>query len=214
MAQAGLLQIPVQRGAYVSSQHTAAQNLAEVSVAQAGEKQVQLRQQMISTFRAQADAAKRSVAEAKVVLDDTVIAAPWDGTVVKKGANVGDALQPGQTIFTMTRGQYVWVSANFKETQVEHMRPGQPVDVDVDAYPGITYRGRVQSINEASGNATALLPADNATGNFTKVVQRIPVKILLEAQPEGNAGHLATQQDIERLRQGMSVTASVDTTNH
>ncbi|MDR3706992.1 MAG: HlyD family secretion protein [Capsulimonadaceae bacterium] len=214
VARAGLLQVPVQKGAYVSSQHTATQSVAALGLAQAGQQQVKLREQMIDTFHAQAYAAQQAAAQAKVQLDDTVIAAPSDGIVVKKGANVGDAIQPGQTLFTMTRGQRVWVSANFKETQVEHMRPGQPVDIDVDAFPGTVYRGKVSSINEASGNATALLPADNATGNFTKVVQRIPVKILLDPQPKGNAEHLATQEDIERLRQGMSVTASVDTSSH
>lgn len=213
-ARAGLLQVPVQAGAYESSQQTASQNTAELSVAQAGSQQIKLREQMIETYLAQAAAAKQAAAAAKVTLDDCVISVPTDGTVVKKGANVGDALQPGQTIFTMTLGRNVWVSANFKETQLQHMQPGQPVDIDVDAYPGVTYRGKVQSINEASGNATALLPADNATGNFTKVVQRIPVKILLVPQPKGNSDHLATEEDILRLRQGMSVTATVDTGQH
>jgi membrane fusion protein (multidrug efflux system) len=208
-----LLAVPVQYGAVLTNQRTAAQSNAALDIAQAGTHQIELHRQMIDTYAAQALAARQAVSEARVTLDDCTIAAPSDGTVVKKGANIGDALQPGQTIFTMSRGQYVWVSANYKETQVEHMAPGQPADIDVDAFPGIIFRGKVLSINEASGNATALLPADNATGNFTKVVQRIPVKILLIPQPRGNSNKLATADDIARLRQGMSVTAYVDTSH-
>jgi membrane fusion protein (multidrug efflux system) len=111
----------------------------------------------------------------------------------------------------MTRDNHVWVNANYKETQLENIRPGESVDVKVDAYPGLVYHGKVQSIIEASGNATALLPADNATGNFTKVVQRIPVRIELIAEQPGNSNHYATQEEINRLRQGMSVIASVET---
>ncbi|HEY3329462.1 MAG TPA: HlyD family secretion protein [Capsulimonadaceae bacterium] len=213
VARAGLLQVPVQQGSVNSNIQSARQNVAQLSAAQAGSQQIKLRQQMIETLQAQALASQRIVEQTKVTLDDTVIRAPSDGVVVKKGANVGDALSPGQTMFTMTRGSGVWVSANFKETQVQHMHPGQRVDVEVDAYPGIVYRGEVKSINEASGNATALLPADNATGNFTKVVQRIPVKIRLIPQEKGNKDHLATEADIERLRQGMSVNAAVDIEN-
>jgi len=211
VARAGLLAFPVQLGAVLSNRKTESQNVAQLGIAQAGSQQIKLHQQMIDTYTAQALAAKQTVAEANVTLNDTVIAAPSDGTVVKKGANVGDALQPGQTIFTMTRGQNVWITANYKETQVQDMEVGQAVDIDVDAFPGIVFRGKVQSINHASGNATALLPADNATGNFTKVVQRIPVKILLVAEPRGNKEHFASQDLIARLRQGMSVTAKVDT---
>lgn len=214
VAKANLLQVPVQQGSVASNVQSARQNLAQLSAAQAGTQQIKLRQQMIATLQAQALAAQKVVEQTKVTLDDTVIRAPSDGVVVKKGANVGDALQPGQTMFTMTRGKGVWVTANYKETQVEHMLPGQKVEVDVDAFPGVAFEGKVQSINQASGNATALLPADNATGNFTKVVQRIPVKILLIAAPIDNKDHKATQDDIDRLRQGMSVTAAVETDTH
>jgi len=214
IASAGLLQVPVQVSGVSSSRFTLAQNSAAVDAARVGLEQVKLRQQQIGIFVAQAAAAKQAAAAAKVLLDDTIIYAPSDGVVVKKGANVGDALSPGQTIFTMTRGATVWVKANFKETQLEHMRVGQSVELRIDAYPGIVYQGKVLSINEASGNATALLPADNATGNFTKVVQRIPVKIQVDAAPNGNSDHFATAEDVSRLRQGMSVIAAVDTTKH
>jgi membrane fusion protein (multidrug efflux system) len=211
VAKAGLMQVPVQQSSALSSQHTLSQNNAALDAARVGLEQVKLRQQQISTTVAQAIAAKQAAEQAKVLLDDTIIRAPSNGVVVKKGANVGDALSPGQTIFTMTRDNHVWVNANYKETQLENIRPGESVDVKVDAYPGLVYHGKVQSIIEASGNATALLPADNATGNFTKVVQRIPVRIELIAEQPGNSNHYATQEEINRLRQGMSVIASVET---
>ena len=150
-----------------------------------------------------------ALTNAQVTLDDTVIRAPSNGTIVRKGANVGDALSPGQTIATMTKGDYVWIQANFKETQLQYVRVGQPVTCTVDAYPGKTFYGKVQSVNEASGNTTSLLPADNATGNFTKVVQRIPVKIILYA-PKNPGLHDANNDDIRNLRQGMSVETDID----
>jgi membrane fusion protein (multidrug efflux system) len=139
-----------------------------------------------------------------------VIAAPSDGMVVRKGVNVGAALTPGQTIITMTFGHDVWVTANFKETQLRGVKPGDPAEVEVDAIPGEVFKGVVVSVNEATGASTALLPPDNATGNFTKVVQRIPVKIALVAAGASERGKYATEQDIANLRQGMSVTATVD----
>ena len=134
----------------------------------------------IETYRAQAQQAQAALANAQITLSDTDIYAPNDGIVVKKTANVGASLSPGQTIFTMTQGDYVWVEANFKETQLKDVGPAD-AELEVDAFPGKMFKGRVRSINEATGAATSLLPPDNATGNFTKVVQRIPVRIELDA---------------------------------
>jgi membrane fusion protein (multidrug efflux system) len=120
--------------------------------------------------------------------------------VVKHNANVGTAINPGQTIVTITHGTDVWVMANFKETQLAHVREGQTVEMEVDAYPGKTFKGKVLDIMEATGSATTLLPPDNSTGNFTKVVQRVPVKISIEQPTDG-----------PRLRQGMSVDATIAT---
>jgi membrane fusion protein (multidrug efflux system) len=110
---------------------------------------------------------------------------------------------------TLSKGNYVWVSANFKETQLAEVRPGEPAEVEVDGFPGKIFRGKVRAITAATGASTALLPPDNATGNFTKVVQRIPVRIELSPSDEG--GNYANKDDIANLRQGMSVTATIDT---
>jgi membrane fusion protein (multidrug efflux system) len=180
-------------------------------VAQAGQQEVKMRQQQIATYQAQADQAKSALDAAQVTLDDCNIYAPSDGVVVKKNANIGEAMQPGSTIFTITRGTNVWVEANFKETQLDGVKVGQPAEVEIDAYPGVTFRGHVTVIDRASGNAMALLPTDNATGNFTKVVQRVPVRIALDnPAPPGNANKDATEEQINSLSQGLSVNATVD----
>ena len=108
-------------------------------------------------------------------------------------------VQPGQQLLSIVPLEDVWVTANFKETQLRHMRPGQPVEISVDAY-GRKYKGKVDSIAGASGSRFSLLPPENATGNYVKVVQRLPVKIVLD--PGSNNDHL--------LRPGMSVTPKVE----
>jgi len=133
--------------------------------------------------------------------------------VVKKAANIGSSLSPGQSVVTLTQGSYVWVSANFKETQLKNVVVGQPCEVEVDTFPGIIFNGRVQAINEATGASLALLPPDNSTGNFTKVVQRVPVKIQLVPATGTADKKYARQADILRLHQGLSVTAVIDTTH-
>lgn len=210
IARSNNLQIPVQQSNVVNNLQTASQAQAQLAAALAGNHQVSLRQQQVTTAIANARQARAAMQNSLVTLQDTYIYAPTNGTIVRKAANVGDALSPGQTIATMTVDNDVWIEANFKETQLQGMKPGQRVEVSVDAFPNITFIGQVQSINEASGNVTALLPAENATGNFTKVVQRIPVKILLVPQPENNPNHYATAQQIALLRQGMSAEPIVD----
>jgi membrane fusion protein (multidrug efflux system) len=212
IAFANLSQVGVQRSNLLNNQALAQQNSAELTAAHAETQNIQLKKQQVLTAISQANQSAAALRNAKVTLNDTVILAPSDGTVVRKGANVGDSLSPGQTIVTMTRGDYVWVSANFKETQLQNVKPGQSAEVEVDAMPGVIFNGYVKSINEASGNATALLPADNATGNFTKVVQRIPVRIELKPS-NGNGSKYATADQIAQLRQGMSVEATIDTSS-
>jgi membrane fusion protein, multidrug efflux system len=112
----------------------------------------------------------------------SIITAPVAGRVTKLSGAKGTYLQPGQSI-TMFVPQEVWVTANFKETQLDLMRAGQPVDIAVDAFPDLAFRGHVDSIQAGSGTAFSLLPAENATGNYIKVVQRIPVKIVFDQMP-------------------------------
>ena len=117
----------------------------------------------------------------------------------KKGINVGQVVQPGQPLLAVVQLDDLWVTANYKETQLKNMRPGQRAVVDVDALSGREFKGKVDSISGATGARFSLLPPENATGNFVKVVQRVPVKIVLDAG-----------QDAERLlRPGMSVGAAV-----
>jgi membrane fusion protein (multidrug efflux system) len=118
--------------------------------------------------------------------------------VTRRSLEVGQVVQPGQPLLAITTLDDVWVTANFKETQLRDMRPGQRVEISVDARGGHEYRGHVESIAAATGATFSLLPADNATGNFVKVVQRVPVKIVLDPLTDGMI-----------LRPGMSVEATV-----
>jgi membrane fusion protein (multidrug efflux system) len=208
VAQAGQGQVAVQAGNLASSAAGDVQSEADIQNALAGRTQITLSQQRIQTAESQARQAKAALENARVLLNDTNIYAPADGTVVRKTINVGAALSPGQTILTMTQGNIVWVTANFKETQLTNVRVGQPVSLEVDTFPGKEFKGIVASVSEATGAATSLLPPDNATGNFTKVVQRIPVKIAIVP---GDDKEGASAEDIRRLRQGMSVSATIDT---
>ena len=138
---------------------------------------------------------------AKNDLDSTVIRAPVAGIVGNRAGQVGEYVKPGTQLLSLVPLPDVYVIANFKETQLTHMRPGQMAEISVDAYPDQPLRGRIESFAPASGAQFSLLPPDNATGNFTKIVQRVPVRIALPAD-----GPLA-----RLLRPGLSVTVSVDT---
>jgi membrane fusion protein (multidrug efflux system) len=136
---------------------------------------------------------------ARLQLSYTRIAAPVDGQVSQKSVEPGQYLQPGQALMAIVSIKQAWVVANFKETQIEHMRRGQRADVEVDTYPGHVLRGKIDSIGAATGAKFSLLPPENATGNFVKVVQRIPVKIVLDRPlPRGVS-----------LRPGQNVVATV-----
>ncbi|GEO99381.1 HlyD family secretion protein [Methylobacterium haplocladii] len=144
---------------------------------------------------------RTAVDRAQRDLDFTMIRAPFDGVVGNKAVEAGAYVQPGSRIVALVPLQSVRIDANFKETQVSHMKPGQPVSIIVDAYPDKAIQGEVESFSPASGTVFSLLPTDNATGNFTKIVQRLPVRVHVPA-------------DVAReglLRPGMSVTVRVDT---
>jgi membrane fusion protein (multidrug efflux system) len=127
------------------------------------------------------------------------VIAPANGLVSKKSVEVGQLVQAGQTLMYVVPMNDVWVVANLKETEVGNVRAGQSVSVEVDAYPGKKFSGKVDSFSAATGAKFALLPPDNASGNFTKVVQRVPVKVKLDEFDAKNTP----------LRPGMSVTASI-----
>ncbi|MBR0903181.1 HlyD family secretion protein [Bradyrhizobium liaoningense] len=150
---------------------------------------------------ADVEAAKATLASAKLKLGYTKITAPFDGVVGERQVQPGDYVNIGTNLINVVPLPKVYVIANYKETQLTHVRPGQPVEITVDSFPRETLRGRVERIAPATGAQVALLPPDNATGNFTKVVQRIPVRIQLD---DG-------QPLLTRLVPGMSVVTSIDT---
>ena len=216
VAQANIRQIPIQQSNVLNNFGQNASAQADLSTAKAGNTQIALRRAEIATARANVKSALAQLHNAQIIEGDTYLYAPNNGTVTKKAVNIGASLSPGQTIVTITQGDYAYVTANFKETQLRDIMPNESAEIDVDAFPGKVFHGYVQSINEASGATDALLPPDNATGNFTKVVQRIPVRIEFRAAKQGEDKKFATAEDIDNLRQGMSVTATIDTStgNH
>jgi membrane fusion protein (multidrug efflux system) len=174
--------------------------------AQRGQQTVLLRRKAqglaaIEQAQAQVGVAHAALTLAQIDLDHTTIRAAADGTIGQLTVRAGQYVETGQPLVAVVPLQDVYVIANFKETELAAMRAGQPVDIDVDTYSGHALQGRVISIAPGSGAQFALLPPDNATGNFTKVVQRIPVKILVETG----------QRDALSLRAGMSVVARVHT---
>jgi membrane fusion protein, multidrug efflux system len=171
---------------------------AELQTAQTGPSQVTATKARASAAEAKAQQMRAALAQAELNLQYTTVKAPVRGIVSKKGINAGQVVQAGQPLFAIVQIDDVWVTANYKETQLKEMRPGQRAEIEVDAY-GRKYKGKVDSIAGATGARFSLLPPENATGNFVKVVQRVPVKIVLE--PGQDPEHL--------LRPGMSVTPTV-----
>ena len=138
---------------------------------------------------------------AKLQLSYTAIVAPADGIASKRNIQLGQLVQAGQSLLAIVNDEGLYITANFKETQMEHLKIGEKVDITVDAYPDSQVHGSVESFAGATGAKFSLLPPDNATGNFVKVVQRVPVRIKLDSSPDFNTG----------LRPGMSVKVIVHT---
>jgi membrane fusion protein, multidrug efflux system len=161
---------------------------------------VQNAQAGVRLAQARVQAQQAALDNAKLQLSYTDVTAPETGTISKKQVEVGQLVQPGQTLMSIVADTGTWVTANFKETQLNRMHVGQPVAFEVDAYPACEAEGRVQSLSGATGARFALLPPDNATGNFTKVVQRLPVRIAI------TRGCGSTRP----LRPGMSIVAHTD----
>lgn len=151
-------------------------------------------------LQADLDAKRASLLLARTDLGYTRIVAPEKGIVSERKVRPGQLVSPGTQVISLVQSD-VWVQANYKETQVRYMLPGDPAEISVDAFSGVVFHGKVQQVSPASGSQFALLPPDNATGNFTKIVQRIPVKIVLDPG----------QSEAGRLRPGLSVTATVRT---
>jgi membrane fusion protein (multidrug efflux system) len=174
---------------------------ARLAQARTGRAQVDIVSSRADSAAAKVEMARSALEQATLNLSYTEVKAPVRGVVSRKTVEVGQVVQPGQPLLALVPLDDVWVTANFKESQLKSIRPGQPVAIAVDAYGGRTYRGRVDSIAAATGSRFSLLPPENASGNYVKVVQRIPVKIVLE--PGQDKEHL--------LRPGLSVTPTVFT---
>ncbi|HEX4020033.1 MAG TPA: HlyD family secretion protein [Acidobacteriaceae bacterium] len=177
---------------------------ASYSSAETGPKQVAAQKAKADQAAAQVQQAQAAVEQARLNLSYTTITAPESGIVNNKTVEVGQNVSSGQTLMTLIPLENVWVTANFKETQLRHMRAGQLVTITVDAYGGREYHGKVTQIGGATGSMLSLFPPENATGNYVKVVQRIPVRIDF-TNPDENKDHL--------LRPGMSVTPTVRVKN-
>ena len=152
------------------------------------------------SLQADLKAREASLDLAKTNLGYTRIVAPEDGIVGERKVRAGQLVSPGTQIVSLVQ-QKPWVQANYRETQLQNIRAGDPAEIRVDAFPGLVLKGRVEEVAPASGSQFALLPPDNATGNFTKVIQRVPVKIVLDDQQNGT----------DRLRPGLSVVVSIRT---
>jgi membrane fusion protein, multidrug efflux system len=196
------------RASAAAAEQAIAQARARISQAQAELQYAETRPRQIAVQRSRAEAAEAQIQQATAALEQaqlnlqyTTIVAPVSGVVGQRSAQVGQNVSPGQQLMTIVPlgSDNIWVTANFKETQLTYMRPGQRARISVDTY-GRTYDGHVLNIAGASGARYSLLPPENATGNYVKVVQRIPVKIVLEKG-----------QDPEHLlRPGMSVEPNVN----
>jgi membrane fusion protein (multidrug efflux system) len=163
-------------------------------------REVRIRRAEAETASGRMAEALASLREAELRLEYTTIRAPVSGRITKKNVEVGQVVQPGQPLLAVVNLEELWVVANFKETDLALVHPGQPATIRVDRYPGIVFRARVDSVQAGTGSRFALLPPENASGNFVKVVQRIPVKLALE--PGENGRHL--------LVPGMSVIPTIE----
>ena len=157
--------------------------------------------QRLEQRKADIKAAKAAYDLAKLNLSYTVITAPCDGVASKKNIQLGQLIQPGQNLLSLVESEKVWVVANYKETQTANIQEGLKVKVKVDAVPGVVYKGVVTAIANATGAQYSVVPVDNATGNFVKIKQRIPVRIDFTTEN--------TPEDLKRLRSGMNVECEV-----
>lgn len=181
-----------------------ARQAANIKLAATGKESAEIKSNLVKAQQSKADLARARLKEAELDLSYTEITAPVDGFVTKKGIEQGVMVAKGQALMAVVplNPEELWVTANYKETQLTDVKPGQSVDIKVDTYSGITIKGKVDSIMSGTGAAFSLFPPENATGNFVKVVQRIPVKITIQQEKAGS---------LPALRIGMSVTPTIKT---
>jgi membrane fusion protein (multidrug efflux system) len=180
--------------------HPNEQARAKLAESRANRQQVNVSAANARSASAAIEQARANLEAARLNLSYCVITAPVTGEVMQKAVELGQIVQPGQPLMAIVPLHGVWVTANFKETQLAKVHPGQRAEVKADMYGGKAIVGRVDSIAGATGSRTSLLPPENATGNFVKVVQRIPVRIMFDQLPPGVV-----------LRPGMNVVATIIT---
>ena len=178
-----------------------ARRAAQAAALNVARRQLHTQRAAIEQARAQLASAQASTRQSRLDEQDTVVYSTLAGRVGSRSVRVGQYLQPGTRLMTIVPLDEVYLTANFKETQIEHMHPGQSVAVHIDAWPGVEFKGVVESLSPGTGSQFALLPSNNATGNFTKIVQRVPVRIRLNASADTG---------IEWMP-GLSATVDVDT---
>jgi membrane fusion protein (multidrug efflux system) len=187
-----------------SAKAALAQSTAAVAAAQAGVTLAQANADVAVSAKTEAertlDENRLAADQAQLNLDHAVVRAPFDGVVGNGAVQPGEYIQPGQRLLALVPLDQVYVVANFKETQVADIQPGMAATIKVDAYPGMPITGTVESVAPASGSVFSLLPPENATGNFTKIVQRVPVRVRI---PQAVA-------DRGIIRPGMSIVVSID----
>jgi len=180
-------------------------NSSKIRVVQAatqfGSAKAQIQRANAQIERAKSNIALKEVAveNANLDLSYTRIIAPTDGKIGKTNLQKGQFVQTGQVLFTVVSNEKYWIIANFKETQIEHMRVGQNVEIEISGYPDVKIQGKISDFSDATGARFSLLPPDNSTGNFVKVTQRVPVKIVFENEDRIK----------EMLKAGLSVTVDV-----
>lgn len=163
---------------------------------------VEVNRERIMQSEAGIELAKALLETAELNLSYTVIVAPCNGYTSRKEIQVGQLVQPGQTLLDIVDGAEIWITANYKETQLRHIEPGSRVRIEVDAIPGVVFNGTVKALSTATGASLSLLPQDNSAGNFVKVRQRVPVRIEFDADNNPD--------DMARLRAGMNVECRVE----
>jgi membrane fusion protein (multidrug efflux system) len=165
------------RAALAAATESVGRAKAQLDVAQSERYNVQIQRYRVAGLKGKRDKSKADMEAAQLSLSYCTITAPINGVIAQKNIQVGDRIQPAQALMAIVPLQEIYVEANFKETQLTNVRLGQPAKIEADVYPGYAFRGRVTGVRAGTGAAFSLLPAENATGNWIKVVQRVPVKI-------------------------------------
>ena len=185
------------RAKVVRAEEEINENRAKLKVAVANIGEVTLKQKRLESSKGKLEEAKANLEAKRLKLAHTTVTSPLEGVVAKKIANIGEVVKPGQPVCVIIDLNNIWVEANLEETKIEHVRPGQLVDLKVDAYPKTEFAGKVVSIGAAAASEFSLIPESRSAGNFTKVTQRIPIRI-------------EVVDPAEQLRPGMMVVVGID----